>query len=106
LACQNESEWDGNGDICAIVISKEEYNFTIKVRSLTHEVPQLPCCVDFAKTLIDSTEDEELTGKERYQDFIRTYPTLVQRLPLKLIASFIGVTPEYLSEIRKKLVKK
>jgi CRP-like cAMP-binding protein len=42
------------------------------------------------------------TAEERYQDFIQTYPTLTQRLPLKLIAAFIGITPEYLSEIRKK----
>lgn len=43
------------------------------------------------------------TGEERYIDFIQTYPTLTQRLPLKLIASYIGITPEYLSEIRKKV---
>lgn len=46
------------------------------------------------------------TGEERYLDFLKTYPSLVQRLPLKLIASYIGVTPEYLSEIRRKLAKK
>ncbi|XOV93475.1 MAG: Crp/Fnr family transcriptional regulator [Bacteroidota bacterium] len=46
------------------------------------------------------------TGEERYQDFIETYPTLAQRLPLKLIASFIGITPEYLSEIRRKFAGK
>jgi CRP/FNR family transcriptional regulator, anaerobic regulatory protein len=46
------------------------------------------------------------TAEERYLDFIETYPTLMQRLPLKLIASFIGVTPEYLSETRRKLAKK
>lgn len=42
------------------------------------------------------------TGEERYLDFIQTYPTLTQRLPLKLIAAYIGITPEYLSEIRRK----
>lgn len=42
------------------------------------------------------------TAEERYIDFMETYPTLLQRLPLKLIASYIGITPEYLSEIRKK----
>lgn len=46
------------------------------------------------------------SSKERYLDFIETYPTLVNRLPLKLIASYIGVTPEYLSDIRRKLVSK
>jgi CRP-like cAMP-binding protein len=42
------------------------------------------------------------TGEERYLDFLQTYPLLAQRLPLKLIASYIGITPEYLSEIRRK----
>lgn len=46
------------------------------------------------------------TAKERYINFTETYPTLVQRLPLKLIASYIGITPEYLSDIRRKLAKK
>lgn len=46
------------------------------------------------------------TGEERYLDFIQTYPTLTQRLPLKLVASYIGITPEYLSEIRRKVARK
>jgi CRP-like cAMP-binding protein len=46
------------------------------------------------------------TAKERYIEFAETYPTLVQRLPLKLIASYIGITPEYLSDLRRKIAKK
>lgn len=46
------------------------------------------------------------TAEERYLEFTETYPTLVQRLPLKLIASYIGITPEYLSDLRRKLAKK
>ncbi len=46
------------------------------------------------------------TSEERYLDFIETYPTLTQRLPLKLIAAYIGITPEYLSEIRRKVAGK
>ncbi|MGO4921552.1 Crp/Fnr family transcriptional regulator [Maribacter spongiicola] len=46
------------------------------------------------------------TAEERYIDFTLLYPTLVKRLPLKLIAAYIGVTPEYLSDIRRNLVKK
>jgi CRP-like cAMP-binding protein len=45
------------------------------------------------------------TAKERYIEFTQTYPTLVQRLPLKLIASYIGITPEYLSDLRRKISK-
>ncbi len=45
-------------------------------------------------------------AEERYLDFIETYPSLVQRLPLKLIASYLGMTPEYLSDVRRKLSQK
>ncbi len=46
------------------------------------------------------------TSEERYTDFVETYPTLMQRIPLKFIASYLGMTPEYLSEVRRKLTKK
>lgn len=45
------------------------------------------------------------TAKNRYIEFTITYPSLVQRLPLKLIASYIGITPEYLSDLRRKIAK-
>ena len=40
------------------------------------------------------------TAWERYQDFIETYPNIVQRVPQKMIASYLGITPEALSKIR------
>lgn len=46
------------------------------------------------------------TAQERYLEFTETYPSLIQRLPLKLIASYIGITPEYLSDLRRKMAKK
>ena len=45
------------------------------------------------------------TSQERYLEFLTTYPKLVNRIPLKFIASYIGVTPEYLSEIRRKIIR-
>jgi CRP-like cAMP-binding protein len=46
------------------------------------------------------------TAEERYISFIETYPSLVQRLPVKLIASYLNISPEFLSRIRKKIVYK
>jgi CRP/FNR family transcriptional regulator len=44
----------------------------------------------------------ELTREEMYTNFITKYPAFCQRIPQYLLASFLGITPEYLSEIRKK----
>ncbi|HRO74908.1 MAG TPA: Crp/Fnr family transcriptional regulator [Crocinitomicaceae bacterium] len=46
------------------------------------------------------------SSEDRYTEFVETYPTLIQRIPLKFIASYLGMTPEYLSEVRRKLTKK
>src|SRR5690606_2313783 len=44
--------------------------------------------------------------QDRYLDFIDTYPDIVQRVPQKMIASYLGVTPEALSKIRGDMAKK
>jgi CRP-like cAMP-binding protein len=39
----------------------------------------------------------------RYQKFLFNYPTIVQRIPQYYIASYVGVKPQSLSRIRKRL---
>lgn len=41
------------------------------------------------------------SAEERYLDFIARYPQFEQRLTLKQIASYLGITPESLSRIRR-----
>lgn len=38
---------------------------------------------------------------ERYEHFIETYPQILQRVPQKMIASYLGITPESLSRAKK-----
>lgn len=42
-----------------------------------------------------------MSGAELYQALILKYPTLEQRLPQKHIASYLGISPVFLSQIRK-----
>lgn len=45
------------------------------------------------------------TAEERYQSFLETYPHLQNRISQVQIASYLGVTPEFLSRIRGRMAK-
>jgi len=45
------------------------------------------------------------SAMQRYAHFIETYPQLTNRVSLKMIASYLGITPEALSNIRSKMRK-
>ena len=45
------------------------------------------------------------TAEERYQSFLETYPHLLNRLSQVQIASYLGVTPEFLSRIRGRIAR-
>jgi CRP-like cAMP-binding protein len=47
-----------------------------------------------------------LSSEDRYKNFIRTYPDLVQRIPLHQIASYLGITPQSLSRIRREVANR
>lgn len=42
-----------------------------------------------------------LTAEERYEELIKTYPSFVLRFPQNMVASYLGISPETLSRIRK-----
>jgi CRP-like cAMP-binding protein len=46
------------------------------------------------------------TAEEKYKDFIKLYPNIAQRVPQHNIASFLGITPESLSRIRKQMAER
>lgn len=46
------------------------------------------------------------SAEERYLAFLKTYPALVEQVPQGLIASYLGITPQSLSRIRKELSQK
>jgi CRP-like cAMP-binding protein len=51
-------------------------------------------------------DNMSLTAEERYNIFCKRYPTLIDTLPHKQIAAYIGVTPEFFSRMRSALLRK
>jgi CRP-like cAMP-binding protein len=47
-----------------------------------------------------------LTAEERFEKFCKKYPTLLQKIAQKQIASYIGVTPEFYSKMKSRLLRK
>ena len=46
------------------------------------------------------------TAEERYLSFVKQYPHLINRLPNTQIASYLGITPEFLSRIRGEMSRR
>lgn len=45
------------------------------------------------------------TARERYEALIRHRPEIVRNVSLKVIATYLGVTPEYLSKLRRIIIR-
>lgn len=58
--------------------------------------------VSYQQRVLDNLS---LTAEERYTHFCQKYPSLIHCLPQKEIASYIGVTPEFFSKMRKRMLK-
>jgi len=46
------------------------------------------------------------TAEKRYADFIDSHPDFLQRFPQHIIASYLGITKDTLSRVRKQAIKK
>ncbi len=86
------------------------------VLAISHEswkilIDEVPEFLKYSRTLFRNAviaqqnrivQNLSFTAKERYQFFIEHYPNLVQRIAQKHIASYLGITPEFLSMLRNK----
>lgn len=88
------------------VLSKENQEF------LYGEIPKLE---RFFRILTENSlvanqerlmDNLSLSAEERFDKFCKKYPTLIQKVPQKQIASFIGVTPEFFSKMKSKMLRK
>ena len=89
-----------------VIITKENH------QKLYQEIPKLErffrilaenSLVSHQERLMDNLS---LTAEERFEKFCSKYPTLIQKVPQKHIASYIGVTPEFFSKMKSRMLKK
>lgn len=45
-------------------------------------------------------------AEDRYLQFVKMYPDILLRVPQTMVASYLGITPESLSRVRRELAKK
>ena len=67
------------------------------VRKLIQEVQY------YTEEILQEIQTE--TAENRYKNMLQQHPELLQRLPLKHLASYLGIAPQSLSRIRKKLMQ-
>lgn len=80
----------------------------LKLEKLYYDVPGIShffrikiqsAYVAVQERIIDSMSDQAYT---RYKEFRKTYKDIEQRVPQYIVASYLGITPEFLSHLRKK----
>lgn len=76
---------------------------------------QIPKLERFFRILVENSlvshqerlmDNLSLTAEERFEKFCKKYPTLIQSVSQKQIASYIGVTPEFFSKMKSRLLRK
>lgn len=79
---------------------------------LYHDIPKLE---RFFRILTENSliahqerlmDNLSLSAEERFDKFCKRYPDLIQRVPQKQIASYIGVTPEFFSKMKSRMLRK
>ena len=95
-----------NEDAEVVLLSKENQE------ELFQEIPKLE---RFFRILTENSlvanqerimDNLSLSAEERFEKFCSKYPTLIQKVPQKQVASYIGVTPEFFSKMKAKMLKK
>lgn len=92
---------------CVLVSGTKEQELEMRrmnprLEFLTHDL----LAGDFKKAEQYISLLNNYSPEERYQLLLKTEPKIIQRVSLVHIASYLGITPESLSRIRKRIVEK
>ncbi|SNR96894.1 cAMP-binding domain of CRP or a regulatory subunit of cAMP-dependent protein kinases [Dokdonia pacifica] len=84
-------------------ISRENYELLFKKIPKFERFYRILYQKSLANYIRRSDQNISLSAEDRYYNFVQKYPSLVHRVSQKDIASYIGVTPEFLSLLRKRI---
>lgn len=93
-------------DAEVVIITKENHQILYK------EIPKLE---RFFRILAENSlvahqerlmDNLSLSAEERFEKMCKKYPSLIQKVAQKHLASYIGVTPEFFSKMKARLLKK
>jgi CRP-like cAMP-binding protein len=91
-------------DSCVYQISKENWDRLLATRPKFEKLFRILMQNAYTREQLRAIESLSLSAEERYQSFLERYPQIVQQVTQKQIASYLGITPEFLSAIRKKRI--
>ena len=109
-----ESYYSQKPGDCALQAVTDAQVFTMKRfvwDKLTEEVPKLYILTKSLTeaALLNKMKDNDFlnygTAVDKYQEFLKRYPDLALSVPQQFIASYLKITPQSLSRIRKNLDK-
>jgi CRP-like cAMP-binding protein len=110
-----ESLATGNPSNFNIIALENSEIVLIKIDDFEKICQQIPPFQQLVNTLLHNSfiasqkrihANISLSIEERYQHFLQKYPTIANRIPQHMIASYLGVSPETLSRIRTQAAKK
>ena len=94
---------DAIEDAELVLISKSAHEELLKISPKYETYTRLQLTGAYLAMQKRITSIISLSLEERYTNFIKLYPNIVQRVPQHMIASFMGLKPETLSRVRKKI---
>ena len=92
-------------DSCIFQLSKENFDKLFSAVPKFERFFRILMQNAYTREQLRVIESLSLTSEERYDRFLLKYPQIVQQVTQKQIASYLGITPEFLSPIRKKKTK-
>ncbi len=92
-------------DSCIFQLSKENFDKLFSTIPKFERFFRILMQNAYTREQLRVIESLSLAAEERYDRFLLKYPQIVKQVTQKQIASYLGITPEFLSTIRKKKSK-